>query len=215
MSYLTALTSDRARGGPGMQIATNTKYVSPNPIAKALVRRFFASVRDACRAARDACAVLDVGSGEGVVLREALLEVVRPRCLVAVDISLRDLGCCAANVPLARLAIASGYNLPFPARSFDLVMCCEVLEHVPDPRDFLSELARVASKWLVLSVPHEPLWRALNCARGRYVSDLGNTPGHLNHWSRAGFTALVQAVGLRVVRVFAPLPWTVVVARTR
>ena len=35
----------------------------------------------------------------------------------------------------------------------------EVLEHVPDPAAVLGEMARVASRWLLVSVPREPLWR--------------------------------------------------------
>ena len=39
---------------------------------------------------------------------------------------------------------------------------------------------------LLVSVPREPLWRALNVARGAYLRELGNTPGHVNHWSKRG-----------------------------
>jgi hypothetical protein len=30
-------------------------------------------------------------------------------------------------------------------------------------------------------VPREPIWRIGNMARGRYLGDLGNTPGHIQH----------------------------------
>ena len=60
----------------------------------------------------------------------------------------------------------------------------EVLEHVPDPERTVSEMARVAKRWVLVSVPREPLWRGLNMARGAYIKDLGNTPGHINHWSK-------------------------------
>jgi hypothetical protein len=61
-------------------------------------------------------------------------------------------------------------------------------------------------------VPHEPLWRILNVARGAYVQDLGNTPGHLNHWSRAGFKRLLSAHG-QVVETRSPFPWTMLLVR--
>ena len=54
-------------------------------------------------------------------------------------------------------------------------------------------MARVARRWLLVSVPHEPLWRALNVARGAYLRELGNTPGHLNHWTRAAFVLAAHA----------------------
>ena len=105
-------------------------------------------------------------------------------------------------------------QLPFPATSFDLVMAIEVLEHVPDPPAALAELARVSRGQLVLSVPREPIWRVANMARGKYIGALGNTPGHINHWSKRGFARLVGAQ-FDVVDVRAPFPWTMVAARSR
>ena len=85
----------------------------------------------------------------------------------------------------------------------------EVLEHVPDPRAVLGEMARVASSWILASVPREPLWRGLNLARGAYLRSLGNTPGHLNHWSTASFVKFVSRVAT-VRAVEKPFPWTIV-----
>ena len=92
------------------------------------------------------------------------------------------------------------------------MLCCEVLEHLEDPAAGLAEIARVASRTCLVSVPREPIWRMLNVARGAYWSALGNTPGHLNHWSRAAFSAFV-GTRLDVVETASPLPWTVVLAR--
>ena len=89
------------------------------------------------------------------------------------------------------------------------VVGIEVLEHVPDPEHTVAEMARVASSHLLVSVPREPLWRALNVARGAYLRDLGNTPGHVNHWSKVGFCSLLQNYG-RVHEVRKPFPWTMV-----
>ena len=63
----------------------------------------------------------------------------------------------------------------------------------------------LARPWLIVSVPREPLWRALNLARLSYIGALGNTPGHLGHWSKRGF---VRFLGERVevVEVRSPLP---------
>ena len=51
-------------------------------------------------------------------------------------------------------------------------------------------------------------------ARGKYWGDLGNTPGHIQHWSRSGFVRLVGA-HLDVTTVHSPTPWTMVAARVR
>ena len=62
-------------------------------------------------------------------------------------------------------------DLDFNDRLLDLVADTEVLEHVPDPGRVLAEMARVARRSLIVSVPREPLWRALNVARGAYLKD--------------------------------------------
>jgi len=90
--------------------------------------------------------------------------------------------------------------------SADLVVCCEVLEHLERPQQALTRLA-MASPLAIFSVPNEPLWRLLNMARGAYLSDFGNTPGHHQHWSKARFISLLTAE-YEVLEVKSPLPWT-------
>ena len=83
----------------------------------------------------------------------------------------------------------------FADGEFDLATAIEVLEHVPEPEATLAEMARVARRRLLVSVPREPLWRGLNVARGAYLRELGNTPGHVNHWSKRAFAALLSRYG--------------------
>ena len=87
-----------------------------------------------------------------------------------------------------------------------------MLEHLPDPEAALATLAGLARPWLLVSVPREPLWRALNLARFRYARQLGNTPGHLGHWSKRGFIAFLSE-RVEVVEVRSPLPWTMALCR--
>jgi 2-polyprenyl-3-methyl-5-hydroxy-6-metoxy-1,4-benzoquinol methylase len=100
-----------------------------------------------------------------------------------------------------------GHELPYRDREFDAASAMEVLEHVPDPEAVLAEMSRVAARWLLVSVPREPLWRALNMSRGAYLRQLGNTPGHLNHWSKSGFAKLLDRYG-EIVELRSPFPWT-------
>jgi 2-polyprenyl-3-methyl-5-hydroxy-6-metoxy-1,4-benzoquinol methylase len=105
----------------------------------------------------------------------------------------------------------SAYDLPFEDDSFDLVCALEVLEHLERPRDALAELARVSRGALLVSVPREPLWRISHLLALQDVRSLGNTPGHVNHWSSRAFEEVVSDYG-RVARVRKPFPWTVVLA---
>ena len=75
-------------------------------------------------------------------------------------------------------------------------------------------MARVASGHVLVSVPREPLWRGLNVARGAYVRDLGNTPGHVNHFSKRGFVRALSEHG-EIAAVRSPFPWTMVLVRAR
>ncbi len=103
-------------------------------------------------------------------------------------------------------------GLPFADDEFDVATAIEVLEHVPDPAHTVAEMARVASRWLLVSVPREPLWRGLNMARGAYLKELGNTPGHVNHWSKSSFVKLLSQHG-EVVQARSPFPWTMLLVR--
>ena len=74
----------------------------------------------------------------------------------------------------------------------DMLVCCEVLEHLECPEEALSRLAETADRYVILSVPREPVWRMLNMIRMKYTRHLGNTPGHLQHWSRGRFIKFIE-----------------------
>jgi hypothetical protein len=87
------------------------------------------------------------------------------------------------------------------------------MEHLDDPEAALEIVARLASPWAIVSVPREPLWRVLNLGRLKYVRALGNTPGHLQHWSRRSFLEFLEP-RLKVVAVRSPVPWTMALCRS-
>jgi ubiquinone/menaquinone biosynthesis C-methylase UbiE len=191
---------------------TYDKYGTRNPVARLVVGRF---LRAAEAAVKDAggSSVLDVGCGEGL-LTERIAGLRPDADVVGLDVDDPRLGAEWKRRRGDNLAFRAGsaYSLPFEDAAFELVCGFEVLEHLERPAEALAELARVASRHLVVSVPREPLWRVLNILSLRYLRALGNTPGHVNHWSRASFVTFVQAAG-EVTRVRTPLPWTIVTVR--
>jgi len=185
---------------------TYDKYGSNNPVVKRLMAGFERSLAELFQRAAPR-SVLDVGCGEGV-LTHNWAQGLEGR---VVGIDLEDPAIQAEwekrQAPNLEYRVMKAENLPFGDGEFDLACAIEVLEHVPDPEHTVAEMARVSRGHLLVSVPREPLWRALNMVRGAYVRDLGNTPGHVNHWSKRSFVELLSRHG-QVVEARSPFPWT-------
>ncbi len=189
------------------------KYASSNPIAKLLVSGFLDAVGELFVLAKPGGkSVLEVGCGEGKLATHLIRNAPEPDRYLATDLSLAELS--PELDPRIETAEASIFDLPYADDSFDIVVCCEVLEHVEDPRRGLEELARVARDRVLISTPWEPVWRALNMARGKYWRHLGNTPGHIQHFSRRALESLARKE-LAVLSTRKPLPWTVILGEPR
>ena len=191
---------------------TYDKYGSSNPVVRRLMAGFEAALEDLFAQA-DPRSLLDVGCGEGVLVHR-WAERLGEKRVVGIDLEEESLqaGWSRRQAPNLEYRTMQAGDLPFAANEFDLASAIEVLEHVPDPERTLAEMARCAERHLLVSVPREPLWRTLNVARGAYIAQLGNTPGHLNHWSRRSFERLLSRYG-QVVAVRSPFPWTMLLVR--
>jgi SAM-dependent methyltransferase len=189
------------------------KHTAANPLQRVLIDRFHRKIV-AEVVALSPQTFLDAGCGEGFVARR-ILDAKPEIALTGCDVSgvALEMAACA-NVG-ARFVTGSIADLPFPDRSFDVVGCFEVLEHLPDelPRQALYELARVARHAVVVSVPHEPLFSVANAVRGKNleVRPRGSDPDHKQLWSRSDFGELVGEQ-LVVRRLAGSFPWTICVA---
>lgn len=189
------------------------KFGSRNPVVRWLMSRFERDLLELVRVT-GAREVHEVGCGEGHLTR--LLGQER------LDVRGSDVSPEVIEEARARTR-REGWEIPFRvADLFDLqperdgaqlIVCCEVLEHLDDPETALKALTRLARPWLIASVPREPLWRVLNLIRGSYVRRLGNTPGHVQHWSKSGFIEYLSEYA-RPVEVRSPMPWTMVLAKS-
>jgi 2-polyprenyl-3-methyl-5-hydroxy-6-metoxy-1,4-benzoquinol methylase len=194
---------------------TYDKYGSSNPVVRRLLAGFEATLDELFTRA-DPQSLLDVGCGEGVLTHQWAQRLGDERRVVGIDLDDPALHAewATRTAPNLEYRVMKAENLPFADDEFDAATAIEVLEHVPDAEHTVAEMARVAKRWLLVSVPREPLWRALNMARGAYWKDLGNTPGHLNHWSKRSFVALLSRHG-EVVQARSPFPWTMLLVRLR
>jgi 2-polyprenyl-3-methyl-5-hydroxy-6-metoxy-1,4-benzoquinol methylase len=191
---------------------TYDKYGSSNPVVRRLMGGFERSLDDLLGRAAPR-SLLDVGCGEGVLVHRWAQRLGDGR-VVGIDLEEDSIqaGWAEHRAPNLEYRVMQAENLPFADGEFDLASAIEVLEHLPDPQHTLREMARCAGRHLLVSVPREPLWRMLNMARGAYWPALGNTPGHLNHWSKRSFVELLSRHG-EVVEVRAPFPWTMLLVR--
>ncbi|MGB3270470.1 MAG: class I SAM-dependent methyltransferase [Rhodanobacter sp.] len=191
------------------------KYNTRNPVARALMQGFLKSFDELVAMSGSPGTALEIGCGEG----ELSMRLTRAGWQV------RGCDIAAEAVDEARRrAAAATLSIPFEQRGIeecagaypvqDLVVCCEVMEHLEDSLAALDTLAGLSRRHVLVSVPREPIWRVLNMARGRYLPALGNTPGHIQHWSTRAFVELLgQRLDVQAVR--SPLPWTMALCRVR
>lgn len=191
---------------------TYDKYGSTNPVVRRLMNGFESTLDELWHRA-DPESILDVGCGEGVLTCE-WAERLGDKRIVGIDLDDPKLRAEweKRQRPNLELRVEEATSLSFADDEFDMATAIEVLEHVPEPEATVAEMARVARSHLLVSVPREPLWRAMNMARGAYLRELGNTPGHVNHWSKVSFKSLLTQYG-KVEEIRSPFPWTMLLVR--
>jgi ubiquinone/menaquinone biosynthesis C-methylase UbiE len=186
------------------------KHLNPNPVQRYLLRRFHRQIASLLKAT-GAEKILDAGCGEGFVV-SYLLQGNDRLAITGIDCSPQAIEMARQMVPGVLFDVGDLREMPYGDDSFDLVMCLEVLEHLPDPHKGLRELRRVTSTHCLVSVPHEPFFRATNFLRGKHVPAWGRDPEHLQHWTARQFRRLVQQY-LEIERFVYSFPWVIVLGR--
>lgn len=194
------------------------KYESKNPIERLLVSGFEKNIFSLIDEIQPKN-IFEIGCGEGYWLKALALRGIN---VGGFDLSDE----CVKIAKQMSISLNSNHlsekNIEkYSAEDFDytsikkadLVLMLEVLEHTNHPTLILEKIASdlPANKTIIFSVPREPIWRLLNMLRFKYVADLGNTPGHFQHWSSESITKLISKY-FTVKKVYRPLPWTIVVA---
>lgn len=191
------------------------KYGSRNPIVRGLMRGFENSLLDLI-SRTSAEEIHEVGCGEGYWTLQLYHQKMNVRgsdfSEIVVDMA-RDNAKQQGITPDIFIA-KDIYELSAPEDQAQLVICCEVLEHLEHPEKAMQVLQEIANPHVILSVPREPIWSLMNLARGKYWQDLGNTPGHINRWSKNAFINLVSRY-FTIEHVHTPLPWTMVWAKSK
>ena len=194
---------DGSRRGPDRQHVRQVRL--DQPAREAAHARFRARNGRAPR--RRPESIIDVGCGEGVLTEQWAAGLPNGR---VVGVDLDDLKLKQEwdrrALPNLEFQVSYGDELPFAVGEFEAAAAMEVLEHVPDPDAACGDDTGRAA----LAARERSARARLEDAQhgaGAYLRDLGNTPGHLNHWSKRSFAAMLGRHG-NVVELRSPPPWT-------
>jgi 2-polyprenyl-3-methyl-5-hydroxy-6-metoxy-1,4-benzoquinol methylase len=193
-----------------MQTTDNyRKHTTKNPLQKFFIENFEKTLALEIKKLKIS-SIFDAGCGEGFTL-EFLRKQGIGKTYEGIDFLKTAIEIGRKVHPKIKLAQANIYDLPYKTNTFDVIMCTEVLEHLEKPQEAVKELFRVSKKYVLVSVPNEPIFMGSNFLRGKNWSRFGNDIEHINHWTFWGFEDFVTqnaGVKVRVLRRRYPFPWT-------
>ena len=184
------------------------KYESRNPLVNALMKLYFKDLDALINPIKDEInSALEIGCGEGYVtqyIKELGINI------EGADVSEKIIKIARNLHPSIKFSVKSIYELSRYNESYDIVPAIEILEHLHNPEKALEEMKKVSNKYLFFSVPNEPFFRFTNILRLKYLRDLGNTPDHLNHWSKRSFREFLEKQNLCKINLKTSTLWLMV-----
>lgn len=144
----------------------------------------------------------DGGCGTGEYL--AIASELGASRVVGYDLAYNYVRRVAQQNPAAAVLQGSLTALPFGAGTFDVALCSEVLEHIPEGLwpEAVDELFRVAQRTVIITTPNDGLIRGLGnrLLRGR-VAALDASVGHISIYRLERLRAMLQRPGWKTVSV--------------
>jgi len=188
------------------------KYRNRNPLQRFLIRRFLATIESLVPEMRPRGRVLEIGVGEGFVSGH-LSEVFPDVHFIGTDRNEEDLRLLQRHFPRIEVHRGDIEDSELP-RDVDLVLCIEVLEHLPEPERALDQILALGPRYAIFSVPHEPWFMLSNFLRGKNLRRFGNDPEHEQLFGKRSFRALLTS-RFDVLDLRTPYPWIAALTKPR
>ncbi len=137
--------------------------------------------------------VLEAGCAEGIISEWVAARVERLTGLDFLRVGIE--ACRRRGLSNARFRLMNLRDLTREYGPFDLVLACDVLEHLPDPVRFM-ETARAMTRGILATVPinEEPNQRSFNLEAHANPKQAGDGSSHIWAFKEATFRALFEEV---------------------
>ncbi|NND70378.1 MAG: class I SAM-dependent methyltransferase [Rhodothermales bacterium] len=170
------------------QSANLNKYTTSNRLYRWHIDAFHSHLTSLARTTNPA-RILDAGCGEGH-LSQAFKSSMPHAAIEGIDHSHEAIEYARKQFgDVASFDQGDIHALPFETNSFDLVVCSQVLEHLDNPEQAITELKRVSRSYVLISVPLEPYFKFFNdISRALRISP---DPGHVQFWTRKTFPEFI------------------------
>jgi len=169
------------------------KYNTKNLFKKRLINVFLNNTKDLInKLAFDS--IMDFGCGEGYVLHYLSKNIdFGNKKILGIDYSESAINSARElNKNFDFLIENEKYLDSVSDNSFDVVICFEVLEHLEEPQTVLKKLYNVSNKYLIVSVPNEPLFTILRFLSFNNWLRFGRHPEHVNFWNINSFYKFIE-----------------------
>lgn len=158
------------------------KYFSGNPVKNWLLDKFFERIFKLVQeSGAEDKKILEIGCGDGIAGYLITNRFSKAEYLGG-DININDLLAAQRILADPRLVLLEGRKLPLKDKSFEIVICLEVFEHVKNWEEVLREALRVARNQVIFSVPVFPYFQILNFLAGNNWKRFGEHPDHVNQF---------------------------------